>query len=194
MLVLTMTMPHELTTTTEHTLPLTTAVPPQTDGQIKVLSKKGRHNKWFDRQAAKLTQALYAVHFGPPMVTRGAIRWLNIRHVLYIVNAEGTVIAATMLMRYPLYYRVSGLAVDARYQRQGLGLALMHRLMTDVRRMITEPSADLRLGVDTNKPTTEWLRQWYARLGFAEVPTLSSSDEMLMCTHIIREANTHNHE
>jgi hypothetical protein len=24
------------------------------------------------------------------------------------------------------------------------------------------------VGVDTGKPSTEWLRQWYGRLGFAE--------------------------
>jgi ribosomal protein S18 acetylase RimI-like enzyme len=94
------------------------------------------------------------------------------------------------------YYRVSGLAVDARYPRQGLGLVLMHRLMNDVK-LITESSAELRLGVDADKPraTTEWLRQWYSRLGFAElkeVPSLSlsslssSTDEILMHKQSLR--------
>jgi GNAT superfamily N-acetyltransferase len=74
-----------------------------------------------------------------------------------------------MLMRHPhlKYYRVSGLAVDARHQQQGLGRALMHRLMTDPS-LIKESAAELRVGVDTGKPSTEWLRQWYGRLGFAE--------------------------
>ena len=100
---------------------------------IQVLSKKGEHSKRFDSRAAQLTQALYAVHFGPPMVTKAVIRALNVRHVLWVEDAEGTPIAATMLMRHPhlKYYRVSGLAVDARHQQQGLGRALMHRLMTD---------------------------------------------------------------
>jgi hypothetical protein len=50
----------------------------------------------------------------------------------------------------------------------------MHRLMTDVK-LIMESSAELQLGVNTKKSTTEWLRQWYARLGFAEkvAPSLS---------------------
>jgi GNAT superfamily N-acetyltransferase len=101
--------------------------------RIQVLSKKGEHSKRFDSQAAQLTQELYVVHFGPPMVTKAVIRALNVRHVLWVEDAEGTPIAATMLMRHPhlKYYRVSGLAVDARHQQQGLGRALMHRLMTD---------------------------------------------------------------
>jgi phage anti-repressor protein len=57
--------------------------------------------------------------------------------------------------------------VDARHQQQGLGRALMHRLMTDPS-LIKESAAELRVGVDTGKPSTEWLRQWYGRLGFAE--------------------------
>ena len=136
---------------------------------IQVLSKKGEHSKRFDSRAAQLTQELYAVHFGPPMVTKAVIRALNVRHVLWVEDAEGTPIAATMLMRHPhlKYYRVSGLAVDARHQQQGLGRALMHRLMTDPS-LIKESAAELRVGVDTGKPSTEWLRQWYGRLGFAE--------------------------
>jgi GNAT superfamily N-acetyltransferase len=103
------------------------------------------------------------------MVTKAVIRALNVRHVLWVEDAEGTPIAATMLMRHPhlKYYRVSGLAVDARHQQQGLGRALMHRLMTDPS-LIKESAAELRVGVDTGKPSTEWLRQWYGRLGFAE--------------------------
>ena len=137
--------------------------------RIQVLSKKGEHSKRFDSRAAQLTQELYAVHFGPPMVTKAVIRALNVRHVLWVEDAEGTPIAATMLMRHPhlKYYRVSGLAVDARHKQQGLGRALMHRLMTDPS-LIKESAAELRVGVDTGKPSTEWLRQWYGRLGFAE--------------------------
>ncbi len=68
---------------------------------IQVLSKNGPHNKWFDGRAAQLTQALYAVHFGPPRGTKAAIRALNIQHVLWIEDAKGTPIAETMLMRHP---------------------------------------------------------------------------------------------
>jgi GNAT superfamily N-acetyltransferase len=151
----------------------TTTAQPTAHGKrkisIQVLSKNGPHNKWFDSRAAQLTQALYAVHFGPPRVTETAIRALNIQHALWIEDAEGTPIAATMLMHHPhlKYYRVSGLAVDAVHQQQGLGRALMHRLMTDAS-LIKESAAELRVGVDTDTPSTEWLRQWYARLGFTE--------------------------
>jgi predicted N-acetyltransferase YhbS len=102
-------------------------------------------------------------------VTKAAIRALNSQHVLWIEDAEGTPIAATMLMRHPhlKYYCVSGLAVDAGHQQQRLGRALMHRLMTDAS-LIKESAAELRVGLDTDKLSTEWLRQWYARLGFTE--------------------------
>jgi phage anti-repressor protein len=43
----------------------------------------------------------------------------------------------------------------------------MHWLMTDAS-LIKESAAELRVGVDTDKPSTEWLRQWYARLGFTD--------------------------
>jgi GNAT superfamily N-acetyltransferase len=144
---------------------------------IQVLSKNGEHSKPFDSRAAQLTQKLYELHFGPPRVTKAVIRALNIRHVLLVEDAEGTPIAATMLMRHPhlKYYRVSGLAVDARHQQQGLGRALMHRLMTDPS-LIKESAAELRVGVDTGKQSTEWLRQWYARLGFTEEVHERSSD------------------
>jgi hypothetical protein len=65
-----------------------------------VLSKNGQHNKRFDSRAAWLTQELYAVHFGPPRVTKAVIRALNIQHMLWVEDAEGTPIAATMLMRH----------------------------------------------------------------------------------------------
>jgi ribosomal protein S18 acetylase RimI-like enzyme len=62
---------------------------------------------------------------------------------------------------------VSGLVVDAGHQQQGLGRALMHRLMTDAS-LIKVSAAELRVGVNTDKPSTEWLRQWFALLGFTE--------------------------
>jgi hypothetical protein len=90
-------------------------------------------------------------------------------------------------------YCVSGLAVDAGRRQQGLGRALMHRLMTDAS-LIEESTAELRVGVDTDKPSTEWLRQWYARLGFTEeVQSFFCSDydvdekEILMRKQIGRE-------
>jgi hypothetical protein len=80
----------------------TTAQPTAHDGaernissRIQVLSKNGPHNKRFDSRAAQLTQELYAVHFGPPRVTKAAIRALNIQHVLWIEDVEGTPIAAS---------------------------------------------------------------------------------------------------
>jgi hypothetical protein len=158
---------HTTTMTTNTTTPATLSSPSCGERMIsiKVLSKNGPHDHWFDSRAAKLTQALYAVHFGPPMVTKAAIRALNIQHVLWIEDAEGMPIAATMLMRHPCmkFYRVSGLTVDAGHQQQGLGRAPMHRLMTDAS-LIKESAAELRMGVNTDKPSTEWLRQWYARL------------------------------
>jgi hypothetical protein len=94
----------------------TTTAQPTAHGErntsIQVLSKNGPHNKRFDSRAAQLMQALYAVHFGPPRVTKAAIRALNIQHVLWVEDAEGTPIAATMLMRHPhlKYYCVTRFA------------------------------------------------------------------------------------
>jgi hypothetical protein len=78
----------------------------------------------------------------------------------------------------------------------------MHRLMTDAS-LIKESAAELPvwIGVDTNKPSTEWLRQWYARLGFDEEVHGSvfrsdyyyydddepEDDEILMRKQIVRE-------
>jgi GNAT superfamily N-acetyltransferase len=156
---------------------------------IKVLSKKGPHSKRFDSMAAQITQALYALYFGPPMVTKKVIRSLNIRHVLWIEGEEGTPIAAMMVMFNSMmgYYRVSGLVVDVRYQRQGFGAALMEKVMTEV----LPDGAELQLGVDTEKETTEWLRQWYARLGFKEkrAATLQYQNDEILMSRVISKLN-----
>jgi phage anti-repressor protein len=77
----------------------------------------------------------------------------------------------------------------------------MHRLMTDAS-LIKESAAELWVGVDTDKPSTDWLRQRYARLGFTEEVHQRSvvrsdyyhyydddepeDDEILMCKQIVR--------
>jgi hypothetical protein len=66
--LLTSNMERTTTTTTQPTL-----FSSPTDGEIKVLSKNGPYNKWFDSKASQILQALYAVHFGQPMVTKAAI-------------------------------------------------------------------------------------------------------------------------
>lgn len=128
------------------------------------LVKRGHYNKWFDRQAARRTNMLYRENFGLG-VTRGCVRKRNITHVIWVETEAKDSLAAMMLSKEAVgdqeIYRVQGLAVSADQQRQGYGTALMQSLD----RMLLK-GAIVWLCVDVGKDSTEWLVQWYRRLGF----------------------------
>lgn len=141
---------------------------------IHILSKKGRHSKWFDSKATQLTRALYASQLGGALVTKKLIRMMNIQHVLWIESADGTPVAATMIQKQRgVYYRVGGLAVDDAHKRKGYGSTLMAEI-----KKIVPNGARLILGVDTGKDATEWLTKWYTQLGFSFIQ--ETHDEILL--------------
>lgn len=132
---------------------------------IKHIEKKGPCNKWFDRQAVMRTKSLYESQFGKELpVTRRVVRNMNIKHVMWIENDDQVPIAACMLTEiYPSFYRISGLAVDFAHQRKGYGTALI----CEIEAVLPDRSI-IELGVDTDTEKTEWLRRWYARMGYEE--------------------------
>jgi N-acetylglutamate synthase-like GNAT family acetyltransferase len=145
--------------------------PPPT---IHLLSKKGRHSKGFDSRATHITRDLYSTQLGGELVTKELIRTSKIRNVAWIESADGTPVAAAMLIQMrSVYFRVGGLAVDNAHKHKGYGTALMarlHELMPSGSRLI--------LGVDKDREATEWLVEWYKRLGFIQID--ETHDEIVM--------------
>jgi ribosomal protein S18 acetylase RimI-like enzyme len=135
---------------------------------VKTLAKKGRHNKWFDRQAARATNDLYAAHFGAG-VTRKCVQALGVKHVLWVETDTGETAGAMMLSRQGLepLFRVQGLAVSPEFQRHGYGSLLLSSIDEFVGK-----GATVWLCVDNGKANTVWLVCWYIRMGF----TLAYSD------------------
>jgi hypothetical protein len=132
---------------------------------VQHLEKRGHCNKWFDRQAAQRTKTLYASQFGNQLpVTKRIVRELNIKHVMWIEDQDKTPIAACMLTEInPVFFRISGLAVDSVHHRKGLGTALV----CEIEKVLPNHTT-VELGVDTGKENTEWLREWYGRMGYKE--------------------------
>ena len=128
---------------------------------VKTLVKRGRFDKWFDRRAAHTTNGLYQQTFAAP-VTKKMIRNLCMSHVFWIEDQHETV-AATMLSRQGVdqVYRVQGLTVDARFRRQGYATALL----TTIDQFVGN-GAIVYLCVDKGKQSTDWLVDWYCRMGF----------------------------
>jgi GNAT superfamily N-acetyltransferase len=146
-----------------------------TTGQQEVCTlsmpqRKG--SKRFVQSAARITRDLYAPAFNIPTVTKREIFWSNVRHVLWIENKEDrTPIAATMIMYHEMhkYYRIMGLAVHELHRRQGYGAQLMRAALA-----MLPTGAELHVGVDTGKDSTDWLVEWYSRMGFQ--PMMQSHD------------------
>ena len=132
----------------------------------KTLTKTKANDKDFDTRAASLTYALYGVCFpNVPPITIRSIKHNRITRVAWLAEAE-TVFGATMLAerldpRRVVYYRIMGLSVAPTHARRGHGLALMRCLET-----LVPPGAEIELGVDLNRPSTDWLFAWYTRLGY----------------------------
>lgn len=129
---------------------------------LRVLAKNGKSDKPFCRQAAAVTHDLYLSEFGPELpVTEGLVGRANVRYVFWAENPDGRVIAASMVKEIsPNYVRILGLAVSEK--RQGHGTAIMRKIEA------TMPSGtEIELGVDLNKDTTDFLLDWYKRLGYS---------------------------
>jgi ribosomal protein S18 acetylase RimI-like enzyme len=128
---------------------------------VKTLVRRGRFNKWFDKRAAHTTNELYQTTFATP-VTRKVVRNMGMSHVFWIEHERETV-AAMMLSRQGLdqVYRVQGLTVHSNFRRQGYATALMETIHSFI-----ESGATVYLCVDKDKPSTDWLVNWYRRLGF----------------------------
>jgi ribosomal protein S18 acetylase RimI-like enzyme len=127
------------------------------------ITKKGPFNKWFDRQAARATDALYRTSFGSG-VSRRAVRVLGVRHVLFITAGDDEPAAAMMLSQQEAsvaVYRVEGLAVSPAFRRQGYGTRLLAAADACV-----GADGTVWLCVDKDTEHTEWLLEWYGRLGF----------------------------
>ena len=141
---------------------------------VQVLTKKGRFSKWFNRRAAALTRSVYATQFGGPVVSKGMVQNDNVVHVVYIQAEDGTTVAASMVIYNKRgFYRVHGLAVETEHKRKGYGTALMNKIME-----IMPHRSDLILGVDIGKAETDWLLEWYTKLGFQVID--ETYDEILM--------------
>jgi ribosomal protein S18 acetylase RimI-like enzyme len=128
---------------------------------VKTMVRRGRFSKWFDKQAAHTTKALYREGFDVAM-TRRLVRHMSISHVLWIEH-ELQPVAALMLSRLaeePIY-RVQGLTVDTQFRRQGYATSLMRSIDGFV-----GSGATIFLCVDKDRPSTDWLVEWYRRLGF----------------------------
>jgi ribosomal protein S18 acetylase RimI-like enzyme len=138
---------------------------------VKTLAKRGRFNKWFDRQAARATNDLYAAQFGAG-VSRKAVQALGVGHVLWVEADTGETAGAMMLSRQGLepLFRVQGLAVSREFQRQGYGSLLLSSIDDFVGK-----GATVWLCVDNGKANTVWLVRWYIRMGF----TLAYQDSRL---------------
>jgi predicted GNAT family acetyltransferase len=150
--------------------------PPPT---IHVLRKRG-HSKGFDSRATHITRDLYATQLGGDLVTKELIRANNIRSVAWIESDDGKPVAAAMLIQMrSVYYRVGGLAVDDEHKRKGYGTALMARLQE-----LIPSGSRLILGVDTDREATEWLVEWYTRLGFMHIT--ETHDEILLGKSVFR--------
>ena len=146
---------------------------------IHVLSKRG-NSKRFDSGATNITRDLYATQLGGELVTKELIRTNNIRHVAWIESDDGKPVAAAMLIQLRSeYYRVGGLAVDNAHKRKGYGTAIMARIQE-----LVPSGSRLILGVDKDKETTEWLVEWYKRLGFMHLT--ETHDEVLLGISVFR--------
>lgn len=130
---------------------------------VKALAKRGRFNKWFDRQAARTTNDLYQAQFGSG-VYRKCVQSLGVSHVLWIETDTGETAGAMMLSRQGLepLFRVQGLTVSQEFQRQGYGSLLLSSINDFVGKGST-----VWLCVDNGKRDTVWLVQWYIRMGFS---------------------------
>ena len=129
---------------------------------IQCIPKKGPHNKWFDCQAVIRTKTLYESQFGKELpVTKRLIRDLNIKYLLYIEQNTTTVAASMVTQSMPSLYLVKGIAVDPLFQRRGYATALIHKIEATLPNHST-----LQLGVDKGKENTEWLVEWYSKLGY----------------------------
>jgi ribosomal protein S18 acetylase RimI-like enzyme len=129
---------------------------------VKTLAKRGKFNKWFDKQAAHKTNDLYAKQFGAG-VTRKCVQALSIRHVHWVMTDTGETAGAMMLSRQGLepLFRVQGLVVSREFQRQGYGSMLLSSIDEFVGKGST-----VWLCVDNGKANTVWLVNWYIRMGF----------------------------
>ena len=143
---------------------------------VKTLAKRGQFNMWFDRQAARTTNELYAAQFGVG-VSRKCVQSLGVSHVLWVETDTGETAGAVMLRRQSMepLFRVQGLAVSPEFQRQGYGSMLISSIDDFVGN-----GATVWLCVDNGKRNTFWLVQWYLRMGFVLAyrdPRLSYRDD-----------------
>lgn len=152
---------------------------------VKTLAKRGRFNKWFDRQAARTTNELYTAQFGSG-VSRKCVQSLAVSHVLWVETDAGEIAGAMMLSRQsrePLF-RVQGLAVSQEFQRQGYGSTLLASVDDFVGK-----GATVWLCVDNGKRNTVWLVQWYMRMGFVFAyrdPRLSYRDDEIPMKKLLK--------
>ena len=143
-------------------------VVPEPNQQVKTYS---RHNTAdFCSTASALVHDLYLAAFGPEHpVTPEFIEQQRITKV-YCIEQDGTVVAATMLKRFGCGFYVQGIAVQSK--RKGYGTKLMEALIDSV-----PEAGGIQLGVDTGKQSTDWLTEWYMRLGFVH---LGSEDSQII--------------
>lgn len=152
---------------------------------VKTLAKRGRFNKWFDRQAARTTNELYAAQFGSG-VSKKCVQLMAVSHVLWVETDTGEIAGAMMLSRQsrePLF-RVQGLAVSQEFQRQGYGSTLLASVDDFVGK-----GGTVWLCVDNGKRNTVWLVQWYMRMGFVFAyrdPRLSYRDDEIPMKKLLK--------
>lgn len=126
---------------------------------LRVLTKGCCDDEEFYRETSRVAADLYRKEFGPGMpVTPQLVRDFDIRHVLWIED-EGVAAATMVCLLKGGKFRVMGIAV--RDKRKGYGTSLMQEIDR-----ILSPGSTLLLGVDNGKESTQWLLDWYERLGF----------------------------
>lgn len=152
---------------------------------VKTLAKRGRFNKWFDRQAARTTNELYMAQFGSG-ISKKCVQLMGVSHVLWVETDTGEIAGAMMLSRQsrePLF-RVQGLAVSQEFQRQGYGSVLLASVSDFV-----DKGSTVWLCVDNGKKNTVWLVQWYIRMGFVFAyrdPRLRYRDDEIPMKKIVK--------
>ena len=142
------------------------------------LAKVYDKDEAFASEAATRTHELFAKYFGTeyPIDTTLINDW-KIGQILWIEDEEtGATAAACLVAVYglPPLHRINGLAVDIEYRRKGYASAILNELIT-----LTPTSTLLEAVVDRDTECTEWLIEWYSRMGF-EVVGASKAEVVLL--------------
>jgi predicted N-acetyltransferase YhbS len=133
------------------------------------------------REIDVLTEAQFAAVGHPEFVGGGSIpdevaRRSIDEQRMFVAETEGLIVGWIFLGRDNGELCIGQVSVDPSYQRQGVGSALLQKVI-DGARQVGEPTIVLNSQADV-----AWNRPWYERFGFEVVPPNSWTEAMRAIT------------